>query len=82
MSNFKRYTMVIRRDENGFAIPALKIRKEGEVLKFDEVKEFLQTSNLQLLLNKYLDTSPGLSKSNRECLQVFVLWSQQQHTTT
>lgn len=33
--------MVIRRDENGFARPALKVRRKGEVLKFEEVKEFL-----------------------------------------
>ncbi len=45
MSNFKRYTMVIRRDADGFATPALKVRKEGDVLKFDEVKELLQTDN-------------------------------------
>jgi hypothetical protein len=42
MSNLKRYTMVIRRDENGFATPVLKVRQKGEVLKFDEVKEFLK----------------------------------------
>jgi hypothetical protein len=48
MANFKRYTMVIRRDENGFATPALKVRKEGEVLKFDEVKELLNSSTNKL----------------------------------
>lgn len=42
MLNFKRYTMVIRRDEDGFATPALKVRQKGEILKFDEVKEFLK----------------------------------------
>ena len=48
MSNFKRYTMVIRRDSEGFATPALKVRQKGEVLKFDEVKELLQTDAQQL----------------------------------
>ena len=48
MSNFKRYIMVIRRDAEGFATPALKVRQEGEVLKFDEVKELLQTGNPKL----------------------------------
>lgn len=42
MANFKRYTMVIRRDENGFATPVLKVRQHGECLKFEEVKEFLK----------------------------------------
>ena len=45
MANFKRYMMVIRRDENGFATPALKVRKNGDVLKFDEVKELLNSSD-------------------------------------
>ena len=48
MSNFKRYTMVIRRDSEGFATPALKVRQKGEVLKFDEIKDLLQTDVQQL----------------------------------
>lgn len=45
MANFKRYTMVVRRDENGFATPALKVRQKGDVLKFEEVKEFLPSAS-------------------------------------
>ncbi|MCX5638665.1 MAG: hypothetical protein NTX52_13395 [Planctomycetota bacterium] len=45
MSKFKRYTMVIRRDSEGFATPALKVRQDGEVLKFDEVKELLKPNS-------------------------------------
>lgn len=41
MDKFKRYTMVIRRDEEGFATPAFKVRQKGEVLKYDEVKGYL-----------------------------------------
>jgi hypothetical protein len=33
--------MVIRRDEDGFATPALKIRQKGEVVKFEDLKEYL-----------------------------------------
>jgi len=64
MSNFKRYTMVIRRDSEGFATPALKVRHEGEVLKFDEVKELLQTStnsDLMPLLRECVDYIGGVS---------------------
>ena len=44
-TKFKRYTMVIRRDENGYATPALKVRQKGEVLKFDEVKDLLKITD-------------------------------------
>ncbi len=44
MKNLKRYTMVIRRDKDGFATPALKIRQKGEVIKFSDVEEILKTS--------------------------------------
>lgn len=45
MANLKRYCMVVRRDENGYASPALKVRKEGEVVKFEDLEEFLRTSH-------------------------------------
>jgi len=45
IANLKRYTMVIRRDENGFATPALKVRKQGEVVKFDELVEALPSAS-------------------------------------
>jgi len=45
MPKFKRYTMVIRRDENGYATPALKVRQKGDILKFDEVKELLKIAS-------------------------------------
>lgn len=35
----KRYTMVVRRDGDGLATPALKIRRKGEVVKFEDVEE-------------------------------------------
>lgn len=33
--------MVVRRGENGEATPALKVRQQGEVVKFEDIKEFL-----------------------------------------
>lgn len=44
MANLTRYTMVVRRDENGFATPALKVRRKGEVVKFAEIEDLLRTS--------------------------------------
>ncbi len=45
MANLKRYTMVVRRDENGFATPALKVRQKGDVVKFEDIKEFLSSAS-------------------------------------
>lgn len=44
MSNLKRYTMVVRRDKDGFATPALKIRRKGEVVKFKDIEKYLPSS--------------------------------------
>jgi len=44
MENLKRYTMVIRRDENGIATPALKIRQKGDVVKFSDIKDVLNST--------------------------------------
>lgn len=42
IANLTRYTMVVRRDHDGFASPALKVRQQGEVVKFEDVKELLE----------------------------------------
>ena len=44
MENLQRYTMVVRRDENGVATPALKRRKKGEVVKFSDIKDILNST--------------------------------------
>jgi len=44
IENLKRYTMVIRRDFEGNAIPALKIRQKGDVCKFSELEEALRST--------------------------------------
>lgn len=37
IESLKRYTMVIRRDFDGFATPVGKIRAKGEWVKFDDL---------------------------------------------
>ena len=37
--DIKRYTMVVRRDENGYATPTLKVRQKGEVCKYSDVEK-------------------------------------------
>ena len=45
MSNLTRYTMVVRRDHEGFATAAGKVRQNGEWVKFDDIKELLNTAH-------------------------------------
>ncbi len=45
MSNLTRYTMVIRRDHDGFATVAGKVSQQGEWVKFDDIKELLNTAH-------------------------------------
>lgn len=39
ISNLTRYTMVVRRDQDGFATAAGKVRQNGEWVKFDDIVE-------------------------------------------
>ena len=41
MSNLTRYTMVVRRDHEGFATAAGKVRQQGEWVKFEDHVESL-----------------------------------------
>ena len=45
IENLQRYTMVIRRDEKGYATPALKRRKKGDIIKFSELEEAVERSD-------------------------------------
>lgn len=45
IENLKRYTIIIRRDHDGYATPALKIRQKGEVIKFSELEEVLRSAS-------------------------------------
>lgn len=45
IENLKRYTMVVRRDHEGYATPALKIRRKGEVVKFSDIEEAFRSAS-------------------------------------
>ena len=65
MANLKRYTMVVRRDEKGYASPALKIRQKGEVVKFEDIKEYLPSASHNTDIPK-CKTCKHADKSSRE----------------
>ena len=45
MKNLTRYTMVVRRDQEGFATAAGKVRQNGEWVKFSDIAELLQMAH-------------------------------------
>ena len=82
MENLKRYTMVVRRDENGIATPALKIRKQGEVVKFSDIEKIktLQWEEVRgALINAPADwgcdeeTAENLLELGAECAYNFMV---------
>ena len=70
IENLKRYTMVIRRDRDGCAIPALKIRRKGDVCKFSELEEALRSASDNKAMFQFLSKIKKVLDSGSEYLIV------------
>ena len=62
--------MVVRRDEKGYASPALKIRQKGEVVKFEDIKEYLPSASHNKAMFQLLSDIKSYIQNNTRPLKL------------